>query len=241
MCTVSCWPVTGLSISRVSSPTPGSVPRARALSLRGPSSLCPNCIKRTSPALRMARVASQFPPVRNVLLLRPPSAPLITGIGAIISVSGSPQPHWPLLPSPRPLRTVESPISTTPARRYGSTAAPLAERKAPMRLPGSALSPATTAAALNSAPSGLVCVSSPGNNARTFASPMRSYPSATMAVASTNGTPVARAIPAAHSSIRPDSRSTLPSFQTLRTVRERTIGVAPFERASATIRRIYQP
>src|ERR1035441_5780155 len=49
VCTTSCFLVMGLSISLFSSPTPGSVPRARLISSSGPESLCPNW-KMTTPS-----------------------------------------------------------------------------------------------------------------------------------------------------------------------------------------------
>jgi hypothetical protein len=49
------------------------------------------------------------------------------------------------------------------------------------------------------------------------------------------------AISAAHSPKCPEPRSTLPSFQMLRTVNESTIGVAPLAFASEIILRMYQP
>jgi hypothetical protein len=66
-----------------------------------------------------------------------------------------------------------------------------------------------------------------GNHAFTFASPILSYWSAMALVTSTKGTPSALAISADHLENCPLPRSTLPSFQILRTVSESTTGNAP--------------
>ena len=63
VCTTSCLPVTWLSISWLSSPRPGSEPRARCVSLIGPPSLWPNWISTKSPVFTSASTLSHRPSV----------------------------------------------------------------------------------------------------------------------------------------------------------------------------------
>ncbi len=107
VCTVSGLPSVTRTMLSVSVPVPLSDARQRS-SLSLPPSLWPNCINTKSPGLRWAITASQRPCVRNVRLLRPPIARLITSIlaGSNSATKGSPHPIWPAVP----LRTVESPM-----------------------------------------------------------------------------------------------------------------------------------
>src|ERR1041385_2823811 len=94
--------------SCVSSPTPLSEPRD-LFALIPPPSLCPNCMRTKSPGLSSARTFSHKPSVKNVRLLRPPSARLRTRILFVSKCAAmvSPQPCKTRLL----LRTVESPMS----------------------------------------------------------------------------------------------------------------------------------
>src|SRR5207237_8347570 len=124
---------------------------------------------------------------------------------------------------------------------YDVAAFPFANRYRFNGLPFSVFSPATTSDALVSAPAALVWVWSGPNNNFTFSSPNCSYRSAINLVTSINKTFCDFATSAAHSPYFPGPRSTRPFFQMLRTVNDRTIGVAPFALVSAIIFRMYQP
>ena len=77
-CTTSRFFVSRLSITTESSPSPGSEPRARSVSLIAPPSLCPNSMSTTSPGFTSAMSRSQSPSATNVRLLRPPRARFTT-------------------------------------------------------------------------------------------------------------------------------------------------------------------